>query len=324
MCCSLQRGDTWVRCQPCHPALLAPRPQRPKPYLLLSSCRERRSSRSCRTHSWRSASSSASLRCSPRLWPSSASASRAREQAARSASCTRASSGDREHRGVTTTPLSQCPLGLRHGMLVARPYLGRGGHTEVAGSGCPRAEPGSPHSAAALALATGHRHRWAILQRGTGAESLSPAPHRAWGEHPPRAMGCAKPGPPWQPWPQCSTVPLALPVEARRRSSCSRSRSLVQMDSSRRWRRLRISTKCSSSRSAPATAKEMAQGGDGHATCPTPSPLSCPIPEPHPAAILVPGLLPVLPHPARMSPGSPTWTLPVSFWLEGYPDGRAP
>lgn len=91
---------------------VAPRPQCPEPYLLLSSCRERRSFRSCRTLSWHSESSSASLCCFPRLWPSSASASRAREQAATSVSCTRASSGDREHGSVTAAPLSQCPLGL--------------------------------------------------------------------------------------------------------------------------------------------------------------------------------------------------------------------
>lgn len=188
MCCSLQKGDVWVWGQPYRPPLLAPRPQCPRPYLLLSSCRERRSSRSCRTLSWCSASSSASLRCSPHLWPSSASASRAREQAARSASCTRASSGDREHGGATATPFSQCLLGLRLGMLVAQPYLGRGGHAGAAGSGCPRAEPGSPHSAAALALVSGHRHRWAILQRGPGAESLSPTSCRAWGKYPPHAI----------------------------------------------------------------------------------------------------------------------------------------
>lgn len=129
---------------------------------------------------------------------------------------------------------------------------------------------------------------------------------------------------PQQPRPQCSTVPLALLVEARRRSSCSRSRSLVQMDSSRRWRRLRISTKCSSSRSAPATAKEMAQGRDGCATYLMPSPLSCAVPEPYPTAILVLGLLHLPPHPARMPLCSPAWTLPVSFWPEGYPDGKAP
>lgn len=167
------RGDTWVPCQPPHPVPWPPGPQRPKPYLLLSSCRERRSSRSCRTLSWHSESSSASLRCFPRLWPSSASASRAREQAATSVSCTRASSGDREHEGVTTTPLSQCPPGLSRRML-ARPYLGRGGPVGAAGSGFPRAEPGSPCSAAAPAPVSGHRHHWAVLWRGA-ALSLCPS-----------------------------------------------------------------------------------------------------------------------------------------------------
>lgn len=90
--------------------------------------------------------------------------------------------------------------------------------------------------------------------------------------------------------PQRCPVPLALLAEARRRSSCSRSRSLVQMDSSRRWRRLRISTKCSSSRSAPATAKRAVRGRNGFAICPIPSLLPCPTAEPHPADVLVPGL----------------------------------
>lgn len=86
-------------------------------------------------------------------------------------------------------------------------------------------------------------------------------------------MGRAKPGHPPSPpqQPQCDAVPLALLVEARRRSSCSRSRSLVQMDSSSRWRRLRISTKCSSSRSAPATDRDMGTRRLCHLPCTIPT-----------------------------------------------------
>lgn len=77
-----------------------------------------------------------------------------------------------EHVGVTATALSQCPLGLRPRML-AQPYRGRGGHIGAAGSGFPRAEPGSPCSAAAPGPVSGHRCHWDILWKQP-VLSLSP------------------------------------------------------------------------------------------------------------------------------------------------------
>lgn len=47
-------------------------------------------------------------------------------------------------------------------------------------------------------------------------------------------------------------IPFSRAVELSLCCSCSRSLSLTHMDSSRRWRRFRISPKCSSNRSAPA------------------------------------------------------------------------
>lgn len=92
--------------------------------------------------------------------------------------------GHGAHGDVTNTPLSERgdPTGTQTPRGLSRPYLGRGGRTAASGSGCPRAAPGSPRSAAAPAPAPGRTHRRANLQRGTGAEPLSAAPRHAGAE----------------------------------------------------------------------------------------------------------------------------------------------
>lgn len=327
MCCSLQRGYTWVRCQPWHSALLAPKPQCPKtlPVVVLLQRAPLVPELPDTLLAF------GELLCQPPLLPTPLA------QLCFSLPCPGAGSQERllhprqlwgqRARRCRRHPTQPVPSETQT-WDAGSPNLGRGGHAGAAGSGCPRAEPGSPRSAAALALKSGHRHRWATLQRGTGAESLSPTPLRAQGErflmqwgtqsldtHP---LTPGSPGPSAAPYRWvCPWRPGGVPAAPGAGRWC-------------RWIPPGAGAGCGSPPSVPPAGLPLPQprrrlraGMDVQpaSRCPHyPAPYQSHVPEPF--WCRVSSLFPY--SQSGLPPWSATRTLPVSFWLEGYPDGRAP